>query len=251
MKSRQRPSLNKRKGRGRLFNQIGKNLGLWETVEQAKQGGDLNGRNSVSSGPGSGVMTKGNPLDQINQQYPYSLKRHLFQSLQTLEPSRDLAFRAEIPGDPYQPPPGTLPQNSLSDATCSIIADNNLVLHPEPVGAGPSEPVVLGLLRGGFRSISTSMPSKRSKPELPVPQKNTRAARRPGSTTTIEAKLSFNKNLALFFNARYYIGLHLKQTDSGRVVSTSSGGTSYIPGQLFHVTAKPVDCSIGAVSGPP
>ncbi|KAI8803502.1 hypothetical protein BJ742DRAFT_828538 [Cladochytrium replicatum] len=251
-------------GLGRLFNRIGKNLGLWETAEQAKQGTDYNGRSSVSNGPGSGVTTKGNPLDQINQQYVDSLKRHLSQSLQTLKSSRDSAFRAEIPGDPPRPPPGTLPQNSLSDVTCSIIADNDLVLHPEPVGAGASK-------RGIPFYIDKHAVEEVQSRVINTPE-GREALRRFAYVLNSLAEfvfgvqpgifhiyydhrgetVAFNKNRALFFNARYYIGLHFKQTDSGRVVSTSSGGVQVtFPGSFFSAPPSQMSTTSEGVSGPP
>ncbi|KAJ1551414.1 hypothetical protein HK096_011447, partial [Nowakowskiella sp. JEL0078] len=213
-----------------MFNRVGKSLGLWDSNSTNKVSGTsengsppLPPRHDQEESKISKTVTKqtsstvapgppANPLEQINPEFTKSLKNQLSRSLQSLQSNRDPGFRADIPGDNSAP---EIPRNSLSANHCTIISDNDLVLHPDTFDnltlfydrrvSGEIQTIVTSVHgRDGLKRFAGVLRLLASVFSVPAKTMHLYFDQR-GET------VAFNRNKTIFFNARYYLGLHYSE----------------------------------------
>ncbi|KND02056.1 uncharacterized protein SPPG_02560 [Spizellomyces punctatus DAOM BR117] len=159
--------------------------------------------------PGGGGTTM--PAEEITPNSTVNLKSHLSNSIASLRGTQEPNFRAEIP---LNPPPTPSMLSRQVAAHCSIISDNDLVLRdlidgvPFYIDRAASPSVIADLNMTGIHQFVMVLSLLANvfgtdKKAIHVYFDAT------GST------IAFNRNRTLFFNARFYLGLHYKQRHQG------------------------------------
>ncbi|KAI9333392.1 hypothetical protein BDR26DRAFT_608068 [Obelidium mucronatum] len=163
---------------------------------------------SSSSGP-STIPGGMKPVEEITPQYTQNLKHQLSSSINTVKPAYDKSFRATIPNEPE--PQANVPTRHASQV-CKPLLDSDLIFIEKLVNEIPFYVDKNALQEAGEVSTKSRVALMRFVDVL----------RLLAAVFGLEAKtlniywdasggtVAFNRGRTLFFNFRFYLGLHYK-----------------------------------------
>ncbi|KAJ3288068.1 hypothetical protein HDU79_005116 [Rhizoclosmatium sp. JEL0117] len=171
------------------------------------------GQTPAAGGNGGGVPTPGGmkPMtEEITPQYTQNLKQQLTSSINTVKPAYDQSFRATIPNEPE--PTANVPTRHANQV-CTPLSDSDLVLHEKLVNEIP-----FYIDKNALHEAKAVANVSRVALMRFVDILRLLAAVFGLEARTLNiywdatgATVAFNRGRTLFFNFRFYLGLHYKE----------------------------------------
>ncbi|KAJ3412284.1 hypothetical protein HDV05_000995 [Chytridiales sp. JEL 0842] len=163
--------------------------------------------------PGSGPA----PIEEITPQYTDALKQQLSKAVASVQIANEKAFRAQVPAEPEIPV--EVPRRHAA-SSCTPLSDNDLVLaevvHEVQVFVDKTHLAeaqdVLRSSRAGLQRFVTMLRLLARVFDLDPRAMNI-------YWDKVGGTVAFNRGRTLFFNLRFYLGLHFRTNQNGQLSS--------------------------------